>query len=109
MNTPLIVTKPLPLVVARICQDRNIFATLVANQDVAAVNLATLITASGLQPSVLESIMNYACVQNMMAEVSRGQYVATKLTHTLLAPVFVDGVTHFHDNCLPGSLPSTVP
>lgn len=41
-------------------------------------------------------------MQGMAAEVSQGQYVATKLTHTLLVPVFVDGVTHFHDNCLPG-------
>lgn len=46
--------------------------------------------------------MDYACVQGMASEVSRGQYAATKLTHTLLVPVFVDGVTHFHDNCLPG-------
>ncbi|KAK2598508.1 hypothetical protein N8I77_011917 [Diaporthe amygdali] len=102
MNTPLTRHKVVAAVIARICQDRSIFATLGANQDAAGVNLATLITASGLQPSVLDSIMNYACVLNMMAEQSRGQYVATKLTHTLLAPVFVDGVTHFHDNCLPG-------
>lgn len=46
--------------------------------------------------------MDYACIQGMASEVSRGQYIATKLTHTLLVPVFVDGVTHFHDNCLPG-------
>lgn len=88
--------------VARICQDRRIFATLTANEDVAGVSSSTLITASGLQPSVLDSIMDYACVQGMAAEVSQGQYVATRLTHTLLVPVFVDGVTHFHDNCLPG-------
>lgn len=88
--------------VARICQDRRILATLAANENNAGVSSATLITASGLQPSVLDSIMDYACVQCMAAEVSQGQYVATKLTHTLLVPVFVDGVTHFHDNCLPG-------
>lgn len=41
-------------------------------------------------------------MQGMAAEVSQGQYAATKLTQTLLVPVFVDGVTHFHDNCLPG-------
>jgi hypothetical protein len=89
-------------VIARICQDRNIFATLAANKDAAGVNSATLITSSGLQPSVFESIIDYACVQGMVAEASKGQYVATRLTHTLLVPVFVDGVTHFHDNCLPG-------
>lgn len=88
--------------VARICQDRNIFATLAANQDAAGVRSATLITASRLQPSVFETIIDYACVQGMVAEASRGQYVATKLTHMLLVPVFIDGVTHFHDNCLPG-------
>ncbi|KAG6368470.1 hypothetical protein INS49_002677 [Diaporthe citri] len=97
-----LVYSPLPLVVARICQDRRIFATLAANESVTGVSSATLITASALQPSVLDSIMDYACVQGMAAEVSQGQYLATKLTHTLLVPVFVDGVTHFHDNCLPG-------
>lgn len=97
-----LVYSPLPLVVARICQDRRVFATLAANENVAGVSSATLVTASGLQPSVLEPIMDYACVQGMAAEVSQGQYVATKLTHMLLVPVFVDGVTHFHDNCLPG-------
>lgn len=75
---------------------------LAANQNSAGVSSATLATASRLEPVVLESIMDYACVQGMAAEVSRGQYVATKLTHTLLVPVFVNGVTHFHDNCLPG-------
>ncbi|KAL1872959.1 hypothetical protein Daus18300_004099 [Diaporthe australafricana] len=70
--------------------------------DVTGLSKATLVTASGLQPSVLESIMDYVCVQGMVAEVSRGQYVATRLTRTLLEPVFVDSVTHFHDNCLPG-------
>lgn len=96
--------QPLPLVVARICQDRNIFATLAANQDAAGVSSAALMAASGLQPSVFESVIDYACVQGMVAEASkaRGRYVATELTHTLLVPVFVDGVTHFHDNCLPG-------
>lgn len=88
--------------VARICQDRRVFATLASNENLAGVSSATLITASGLQPSVLDSIMDYACVQGMAVEVSQGQYVATKLTHMLLVPVFVDGVTHFHDNCLPG-------
>lgn len=88
--------------VARICQDCNIFAILAENQNSTGVSSATLATASGLEPVVLESIMEYACVQGMAAELSRGQYVATKLTHTLLVPVFVDGVTHFHDNCLPG-------
>lgn len=88
--------------VARICQDRSIFATLAASQDAAGVTSTALITASGLQPSVFESIIDYACVQGMVAEASKGRYIATKLTHTLLVPVFVDGVTHFHDNCLSG-------
>lgn len=92
----------MPLVVTRICQDRNIFARLAANQDAAGISSTELIAASGLQPSVFESIIDYACVQGMVAEASKGRYVTTKLTHTLLVPVFVDGVTHFHDNCLPG-------
>lgn len=46
--------------------------------------------------------MDYICVQNMAEELSRGRYAATKLTNILLAPVFTDAVTHFHDNCLPG-------
>lgn len=66
--------------IARICQDRNIFATLAANEDATGVSSAALITASGLQPSVFESIMNYACVHIMVAEALKGRYIATKLT-----------------------------
>lgn len=88
-------TKPLPLVAARICQGRGIFSTLAAGDgEEDGIALDTLSAASGLQPGVLEAILDYACVQGMTAKVSRG-YAPTKLTRLLLVPVFVDGVAHF--------------
>lgn len=73
------------------------------NEGVAGVSSATLITASGLQSSVHDSIMDYACVQGTAVEVSQGQYVATKLIHTLLVAVFVDGVTMVKADQMPSS------
>lgn len=73
----------------------RIFSTLAANDDGRSVSLHALSTASKLDAGVVEDILDYVCVQGMVAEVARGQYMATKLTHTLLVPVFIDAVTHF--------------
>lgn len=94
-------TQPLPLVAARICQDRGIFSTLAARgKEEGGTSLRTLSMASGLESGVLEAILDYACVQGMTAEVSRGHYAPTELTQLLLVPVFVDGVTHFRSSPL---------
>ncbi|KAG9189096.1 hypothetical protein G6011_05964 [Alternaria panax] len=90
---------PLPLVTARIGQDRGIFETLAKSQD--GVQLNVLAQASGLQKGVLESILDYLCIQGMSVEATPGTYKATPLTHMLLMPLFNDAVTHFHDNCAP--------
>ncbi|CAN8101585.1 unnamed protein product [Discula destructiva] len=97
-----LVYSPLPLVSARICQDRGVLATLAASKDEHGVTLTALAAASGIETDVLESILDYICARGMAVEVSPGCYAAMKLTGMLLVPVFVDAVTHFHDNCLPG-------
>jgi hypothetical protein len=88
----LIHIQPLPLVTARIGQDRGIFEALAKSQD--GVQLDVLAETSGLQRGVLEPILDYLCTQGMGVEVTRGTYKATPLTHMLLVPLFNDAVTH---------------
>ncbi|KAK8135203.1 hypothetical protein PG984_007215 [Apiospora sp. TS-2023a] len=95
-----LVYSPLPLVAARIGQDRELFSTLARGQG--STDLATLSCASGLEPRILESIMDYLCTQGMVVEAEIRRYAPTPLSRLLLAPIFNDAVTHFHDNCLPG-------
>jgi hypothetical protein len=83
--------KPLPLVTARIGQERDVFSTLVANDH---VNIDDLSQATKLQSSVLEPIMNYLCSQGMAQETEQSNYEATRLTRLLTAPLFKDAVTH---------------
>ncbi|KAK7949410.1 uncharacterized protein PG986_010296 [Apiospora aurea] len=90
----------LPLVAARIGQDCALFSTLEASQGPS--DLAELSGASGLEPRILESIMDYLCTQGIVVEAEKQRYMPTKLSHLLLVPLFNDAVTHFHDNCLPG-------
>lgn len=88
--------QPLPLVGARICQERGVFATLAANKDSHGVSLGALATTSKVDESVVEAILDYVCAQGMAAHAAeQGYYTATKSTHMLLVPVFVDAVTHF--------------
>ncbi|KAK8005959.1 HET-domain-containing protein [Apiospora marii] len=95
-----LVYSPLPLVAARIGQDRDLFSTLTRSQG--PTDLATLSCASGLEPRILESIMDYLCTQGMAVETEMQRYLPTQLSHLLRVPIFDDAVTHFHDNCLPG-------
>ncbi|KAF3010834.1 hypothetical protein E8E13_008765 [Curvularia kusanoi] len=90
---------PLPLVTARIGQDRGIFAAL-AN-DPEGVSLDSIAAATDLPKGVLESLLDYLCTQGMAVESSRDNFKATPLTQMLLVPLFNDAVTHFHDNCAP--------
>ncbi|KAH6644812.1 putative sterigmatocystin 8-O-methyltransferase precursor [Boeremia exigua] len=93
---------PLPLVTARIAQDRGIFRAL-ADSDGGA-QLDDIAKTTGLPAGVLESLLDYLCTQDMAAAAPGGLYTATPLTHMLLAPLFADAVTHFHDNCAPAFL-----
>ncbi|KAF9695382.1 hypothetical protein EKO04_006678 [Ascochyta lentis] len=90
---------PLPLVTARIGQDRGIFDALAKSPEGAALD--DVAQASGLPKGVLESVLDYLCTQGMALESQPGIYKPTSLTHMLLVPLFNDAVTHFHDNCLP--------
>ncbi|KAJ6786706.1 hypothetical protein PWT90_10579 [Aphanocladium album] len=91
---------PLPLITTRIAQQHNIFATIAGSQG--PVSFGALKEATGLQPAVLESVVDYLGTQGMLSEPARGQYAATGLTQLMTAPLFQDAITHFHDNCLPG-------
>lgn len=84
--------QPLPLVTARIGQDRGIFAALAKGQE--GAELDSLVHTSQLPKGVLESFLDYACTQGMAVESSHGTYQATALTRMLLAPLFRDAVTH---------------
>lgn len=84
------------MVGARICQERGVFATLAANKDSRGVSLGALTTTSNLDEGVVEAILDYVCAQGMAAHAAKqGYYTATKSTHMLLVPVFVNAVTHF--------------
>ncbi|CAJ2505076.1 Uu.00g124700.m01.CDS01 [Anthostomella pinea] len=91
--------QPLPLVTARIAQDKKLLSALAANED--GADLEALAQESQLNGGVVESTMEYLCTQNMAKLSETGHYRATKLTHFLLAPLVTDAVTHFHDNVLP--------
>ena len=84
--------QPLPLVTARIGQDRRIFDALAKSQH--GTQLDDLAQVSGLPKGVLESILDYLCTQGMAIESTPGTYKATPLTHMLLVPLFNDAVTH---------------
>ncbi|KAK7979921.1 nitrogen metabolite repression-(nmr)-responsible protein [Apiospora arundinis] len=97
-----LVYSPLPLVAARIGQDCHLFSTLAKGQGQCPTDLTTLSCASGLEPRILESIMDYLCTQGMALEEKPHRYLPTPMSRLLLVPLFGDAVTHFHDNCLPG-------
>jgi hypothetical protein len=49
---------------------------------------------TGVNPTVLDSLLEYLTTQYMVDEVSPRQYAPTKLSNLLLVPLFVDGVLH---------------
>ena len=79
--------------IARVAQDQKIFQTLVENKE-GLTSTALLVEKTGLNPIVLESILEYLTTQFMVDEVSPGRYAATPASQILLAPLFVDGVVH---------------
>lgn len=50
--------------------------------------------ASGLEPNVLASVMNYLRSQEMVDEPAQGRYTVTRLTPYMATPLFVDAVLH---------------
>lgn len=94
-----LVYSPLPLVTARIGQDRGVFEAITKSDGPA--QLDDIAQATKLPKGVLESVLDYMCTQGMVVEASPGTYKATPLTQMLLVPLFNDAVTHFHDNCAP--------
>ncbi|OBT49726.1 hypothetical protein VE04_09838 [Pseudogymnoascus sp. 24MN13] len=90
----------LPLVSARVAQEHNIFQTLVENKD-EPTSVAVLAEKTNINPVVLDILLDYLSTQFMVEEVTPQHYKATKLSNILVAPLFIDGVLHFHDNCLP--------
>lgn len=58
------------------------------------MSLSALQDASGLPPSVLESVLDYLSTQQMVEEIEKGKYTGTKLTQLMLVPLFQDAVTH---------------
>ncbi|OAA64103.1 O-methyltransferase, family 2 [Akanthomyces lecanii RCEF 1005] len=95
-----LVYSPLPLITTRIAQEHKLFATL-AGASGNPVTFDALREATGLQAAVLESVVDYLGTQGMLSEPERGQYAPTGLTQLMIAPLFQDAITHFHDNCLP--------
>ncbi|EGX93533.1 O-methyltransferase, putative [Cordyceps militaris CM01] len=57
--------------------------------------------ATGLPPAVLASVVDYLGAQGLLLSEPGEAARATGLTRLMLAPLFQDAVTHFHDNCLP--------
>ena len=83
----------MPLVVCRIGQDRNLFATLAREQ--CPVGLQALSTTCGLDRSFMEIMLDYLCSQGMVRKVAaQGMYAPTEQTRLLAEPRLCDAVTH---------------
>lgn len=94
----LIHSQPLPLVTARVAQNHNVFKTLVENKD-GPTSAVTLAEESGIQPGILDSLLQYMSTQHMIEETSPQHFSPTKMSNILMSPLFVDGVIHLYD-CL---------
>lgn len=55
---------------------------------------ALLAERTGVKLGILEPLLEYMSTQGMAEQISPQEYAATKLSHMLLNPLFVDGVTH---------------
>jgi hypothetical protein len=97
----------LPLVTARISNDFKILTTLAKGDDANPVALSDLVKASGLDKSLVGPIMDHHCYQGAAVEPRQGFYAPTKLTYTMIEPMFVQAVTSWHDILGPayGALP----
>ena len=58
------------------------------------ISAAVLFKRTGINPTVLESLLDYMTTLLMVDEVSPNHYKVTKLCEMLLAPIFTDGGTH---------------
>lgn len=87
----------LPLVTARISNDFEIFTTLIKGDDANPVALSDLVKSSGLDKNLVSPIMDYHCYQGAAVEPRQGFYAPTKLTYSLVDPMFVKAITSWHD------------
>lgn len=78
---------------ARVAQEHHIFSTLVSSPE-GPMSSIILAEKTAINPTVLSSLLEYLATQYMVEEVSPGFYAATKLSHVLQAPLFVDGTIH---------------
>ncbi len=92
----------LPLVTARISNDYGILATLVKGSEANPVAFSDLVKASGLDRSLVSSIMDYHCYEGSAIEPRQGFYAPTKLTRNMTEPSFIHSSTTFHDMVGPG-------
>jgi hypothetical protein len=53
-----------------------------------------LAAKTGINRNILEPLLHYMTTQFMAHESSQGQYTATKVSHVLLKPLFLDGIIH---------------
>lgn len=74
----------LPLVTTKISNSFDIFATLAKGNSANPVALSDLVRVSGLNKSLVSSIMDYHCWHGAAIEPQRGFFVPTRLTHSLV-------------------------
>ncbi|EOA86423.1 hypothetical protein ACJQWK_06180 [Exserohilum turcicum] len=101
-TTERVIFAYLPLVTARISNDYGILANLVKGSEVNPVALSDLVKTSGLDRSLVSSIMDYHCYEGSAIEPRQGFYAPTKLTRNMTDPSFVHSSTTFHDMVGPG-------
>jgi demethylsterigmatocystin 6-O-methyltransferase len=101
-TTERVIFAYLPLVTARISNDYGILAALSKGSEAEPVPLTELVKTSGLDRSLVSSIMDYHCYEGCAIEPRQGFYAPTKLTHNMTQPDFIYSSTTFHDMVGPG-------
>ncbi|KAH0174849.1 hypothetical protein KCU67_g560, partial [Aureobasidium melanogenum] len=87
----------LPLVTTYISNDVGIFATLIKADEVNPVSLNDLSKASGLDHTLVRTIMDYHCYHGAATEPRQGFYAPTRLTHSLSDPKVDKTTTCWHE------------
>jgi len=101
-TTERVIFAYLPLVIARISNDYGILAALVKGSEANPVALSELVKVSGLDISLVSSIMDYQSYEGSAIEPRQGFYAPTKLTRNMTDPSFIHSSTTFHDMVGPG-------
>lgn len=87
----------LPLVTTKISNSFDIFATLAKGDSANPVALSDLVRVSGLNKSLVSSIMDYHCWHGAATEPLRGFFVPTRLTHSLVDAKVDKTTTCWHE------------